>query len=419
MNIRKEKGREGSIIYRIDAGRINGKRLRFSSTSKKKAEATLSNLKAKKKAVGDQWASIKEADKVRLSKIHEEIQTAGFSLAYVWDEFRRLRGRDTNKPNVTVSDCITQMIEAKRRAGRARKTIIVLRDEMVHFGRFVNGDVRDIASITVPQVEAYCHGPNRRTGKLCSPTTVANRGRRLTALFSYAVRMGWCDNNPAKRMEKISVKQKMPYVIPNDHVRRLMALAIDRHDILPQITLCLFAGLRAGEASQMWWSDIDLERGVLIVRPEISKMRDSRIVKPHATALAWLAYAYAHRMDDADRITPFHESTVSHKIAKLRDDAKLLKGEWAHAGMRHTAATHLYHITESLDGLARNMGHSMGVFLKHYRGLIDAEKSKAFWGITPDVILSPTLDRLSAAQVKALRTPDGGRDSIYTRAGEA
>ena len=411
MNIRKEKGRDG-IIYRVDAGRINGKRVRFSSTSKKKAEAKLAKIKAKQKAVGDQWAKLSESDKVRLSQIHEEIDSAGFSLAYVWDEFRRLRGRDTASANVTVSECAEKMIETKKRAGRARKTIIVLRDEMGHFNRFVRGDVADVSSITVGQVEEYCHGPNRRTGKPCSPATVGNRGRRLIALFSYAMRIGWCDSNPAKRMEKVAQKQKMPYIIPNDHVRRIMSVAMTRPDILPQIILCLFAGLRAGEAHQMKWSDIDLERGVLVVRPEISKMRDTRIVKPHATALAWLAYAYAHRVGDAARIAPFHESTVSVKVAKVRAAAKLLKEEWAHAAMRHTAATHLYHITESLDGLARNMGHSMNVFFKHYRGLVDAEKSKGFWKITPDLILSPPLERFSAAQIKALRTLDGGRESV-------
>lgn len=199
--------------------------------------------------------------------------------------------------------------------------------------------------------------------------------------------MGWCDANPVSRMEKVRPVNDVPYIIPNDHARRLMRGAVDAFpDALPQIVLCLFAGLRAGEASQMRWSDIDLERGILTVRAEISKMRDTRIVKPHATALAWLEHCHAIREDDRDEVHRFTPSNITHKIAKLRKAVKLGDDEWAHAAMRHTAATHLYHITESLDGLARNMGHSMGVFLKHYRGLIDAEKSEAFWKITPDSI---------------------------------
>jgi integrase len=386
MKIRKENGRDG-VIYRIDAGRINGKRVRFASTSKKKADAKLASLKAKKKAVGDQWATITESDKVRLSQIHEEIQTAGFSLAYIWDEFRRLRGRDTGKTNVTVDDGIRALVKAKTLADRNARHVHQVATECGHFSKTVNGNVRDIASITVPQIEAYCHGPNRRTGKPVSRQTIINRSLRLSALFSYAWRMGWCDANPVSRMEKIRPVNEVPYIIPNDHARRLMAGAVaDFPDALPQIVLCLFAGLRAGEASQMRWSDINLDKGILTVRPEISKMRDTRIVKPHATALAWLEYCHALREDDRDDVHRFTPPNITHKIQKLRKAIKLADDEWAHAAMRHTAATHLYHITESLDGLARNMGHSMGVFLKHYRGLIDAEKSEAFWGITPDSI---------------------------------
>lgn len=53
-----------------------------------------------------------------------------------------------------------------------------------------------------------------------------------------------------------------------------------------QLTMVLYyTGLRCGETLQLLWSDVDLERGTLTIRPEISKTNKGRIVPLHDALL--------------------------------------------------------------------------------------------------------------------------------------
>ena len=67
-------------------------------------------------------------------------------------------------------------------------------------------------------------------------------------------------------------------------------------EYLPWLVLSAFHGLRYSELfppygsgkSPLDWSDVDLDRGLIIVRPETAKTNERRVIPLHQNAAAWL-----------------------------------------------------------------------------------------------------------------------------------
>src|SRR5262245_35016299 len=85
-----------------------------------------------------------------------------------------------------------------------------------YLGRFAKGrEQRLIASFTVEEVEQWFDSRNESNG-----TRMSNTGR-LSALFSFAVRRGWMENNPCRQLEPIRVDRKPPSILSPDQASRL------------------------------------------------------------------------------------------------------------------------------------------------------------------------------------------------------
>ena len=51
--------------------------------------------------------------------------------------------------------------------------------------------------------------------------------------------------------------------------------------------------------------------------------------------------------------------------------------------MRHSAASHLYKLKENPTYVTAQMGHGLGVFMKHYKRAVPETEAQAYFNVLP------------------------------------
>jgi integrase len=106
----------------------------------------------------------------------------------------------------------------------------------------------------------------------------ANRARsHLAAMFSWAMRDGRCNDNPAHWVNKF--KETPRDRVLEDHELRAVWLATDDDSAHSRIVrVLLLTGLRRTEVSQLRWSEIDYDKGLITIPNERSKSKRAHLV---------------------------------------------------------------------------------------------------------------------------------------------
>lgn len=127
------------------------------------------------------------------------------------------------------------------------------------------------------------------------------------------------------------------------------------------VLLGAHAGLRIGEMSDLRWSDLDLERGVLRVRDgKGGKAADVSVTKRLAEALAALAGEsdQQHRQRGGELVLPWGADHARRRFRRLCARAGVKYQGAAVHGLRHSAGTRYYQQTSDLGRVAAHLRHS-------------------------------------------------------------
>jgi integrase len=230
--------------------------------------------------------------------------------------------------------------------------------------------------------------------------TVAGALGTLQSVIRFALRNSWMAQNPVERLE--SAERPHPIrrrqrVLGRDEIIRLLTACAPRYRTL--IATALYSGLRISELLGLLWSDLDLDRGELHVRAQLSRARrgvpSKRITlkTPAAYRDVPLAPQLVSRLREHRREvppvgeeawvfhtgagTPFgHRNVESRALNKAASLAGLDDGTWPRLrfhDLRHTFASHLI-IDLRLDvaQVSRILGHAqVGTTLDVYTHLFD------------------------------------------------
>jgi len=151
--------------------------------------------------------------------------------------------------------------------------------------------------------------------------------------------------DPVAREEK-----RQPYT--DDQAAQLLRVAFTYHERL-LVLLCGHAGLRASEAVALKWSDIDLDRGRLVV--VAGKAGRKRTIPRSGTLRRELALEHAHPY--GDWVLPYRDRRSAWYHIKEMAQRAEVPALGVHA-LRHTAGTRMMRQTGSLEITARLLGHS-------------------------------------------------------------
>lgn len=359
----------GNPRWRVDFGRIGGKRRVKFFTTKTAAEHAMNMALKARAEVGEHWMELSPKQRANVLMVVGEIEQAGLTIEKVWETFKaeKLRPVETN---VTLEAAIKEMLAAKRLANRRPRYIKSLQS---YLGLFARGrENLTVDHIKARDIEAWFAGRNEALA-----TQNSNLGR-LSALFSFCVRRGYITSNPCDDVDRPYVEHRPPAILTPWQVAKALAYTRRKEPrFLAWLVLAMLCGLRPEEAGKAKWQNINLEAGTVTVDAAASKVRFRRIVHPKTMALAWLDEARKLKA-----VLPVDHSSRRRFVRRLR--SRLGFNKWPQDCLRHTAASYWIADVKDAGKVANELGTSAGILLKHYRELVTSDEADRVWGMVPN-----------------------------------
>jgi integrase len=187
-----------------------------------------------------------------------------------------------------------------------------------------------------------------------------NRARAaLSAMFTWAIQEGLVDLNPVQGTGKASENGSRDRVLSPDELRKLWRGLGDGRfaDI---VRLLLLTGQRRSEIGRLTWSEVDLERKLIVLAPQRTKNRRS-----HELPLSSQALAILQRQPRRTDFVFSRRGFMNWADAKARLDQRVGIAPWTLHDLRRSAATYMaelgvnpWHVEAVLN---HQSGHKQGI----------------------------------------------------------
>ena len=374
MTISKRSDRDAYIIYYTDA---SGTKRRKSAKTLADAEAFVKERDKASKQIGAAFADVNPEDRTMLKLALEKSRTHGFNVLDACEFYISNNG---TQADMKLMDC-HDLFAGEWEAMNHRKASDTQLQTSLAFCKAHEGHT--VRSVEKEHVLAFIKG------RKLSLRTMINYRLRIGKFFNWACDRGYRPDNPAyairhnKNGTELGFETKgRPSVFSVDEVKRLFRAAEASHrDLIPYLTLGIFAGVRPLEISHnrektgLGWGNIFFKQQAIEIPAPLSKTRECRDITIHPNMMDWFGLG---------GLLPISEYTA---LCMRRQVAKEAGVSWEPDIMRHTYATmHLKHFrNEAL--LKEEMGHSYGsrTLKNNYinRKDVDAEDAAAFWNLVP------------------------------------
>lgn len=296
-------------------------------------------------------------------------------IADLTEYAKRLRERRGVAP-ILAEEAVAQFLKAQTEAGASHKYRDQIRYEGKKFAERFEGC--KLGDITRGEVLAWI-----QSFKKLSPTSRFATFRIASAIFGHGVTMGWIGANPCAGLSR-----RMPRSLPPKQILKpaqLLALLqhADSRVMRPWLCLGAFAGLRPIEVARLHWEDIDWDRGLIFVRPDVAKQTkrhhtEGRFVTITDALRAWMPATKGR----SGPIIPVADAAI--KRAKR---ATVQKAEVTipHDALRHSFATYHYALHGDGAATAKELGHTTTAmtFRAYARRDVGRDDAQRWFGLRP------------------------------------
>jgi integrase len=340
-----------------------GKRKRKFFEAKEPAKSFAAFKNAELNRNGVEGAEFSTSLRIMAQEATERLKPFGKTITdAVQDYVARLKASEKSRNAVQL---VNELVAAKKADGASRRHVNDLRSRLNIFAGKFNGQM--VATITSAEIDDWL-----RSLKVSAVTR--NHYRRLIVLaFNFAVQRGYAADNPAEKTAKAKEHSADIGILTVTQAARLLEGATP--DILPDIAIGLFAGLRRAEIERLDWSEIDFESGLIEVTAENSKTAQRRFVKMQPNLREWLRPVRKH----GGHIT-------SDGFRKAFDQARMAAGivDWPSNALRHSFASyHLAHFKNAAETALELGHHDSRITFAHYRELVKPQEAERYWNIRP------------------------------------
>lgn len=227
---------------------------------------------------------------------------------------------------------------------------------------------------------------HRMSGQNGVSGATVNRDLNLTsALFRWALKMGYVESNPVRSIVRTSERGRGRTLwLTVEECQTLLETAAP---VLRPLFLCLLhTGLRRGEVLALEWRSVDLDRRVLVVEPEVAKSGKMRQV-PLTRRLAEELLRLRGPSPRSGRVFlrpdggGWSPHTLADWVKKTRAACTGISEDrrrkvTLHV-LRHTFASHLSQQGVPLQEIAKLLGHSSTYVTERYAHLAPDAGKKA------------------------------------------
>ena len=297
-----------------------------------------------------------ESAQMRLGEIVRKIETGQFSLY-------------SDSP---LSSLINHFRESLQAEPHSESYQMRLGYIFNHFGRYFKAmRIKSVNQVDYPLLDNYV---TRRINSDGISGKTANMEIDLfKRLFEFGVKHRYLMESPAKDLKRKKVKRTKPRYFSEVEIELLLENAGHYEAFF---MVLLHTGLRASDAGNLRWSDIDLDKGFIRVT---TKKTDESIVIPINDTLEKYLLDYG-----TETTKLFPELDSDSKRQKVRKHIqKVLKGaEYSYKRVgchtfRHTFASHLAIAGASIYDISKLLGHKSIMMTQVYAHLSDNATRRA------------------------------------------
>jgi integrase len=231
----------------------------------------------------------------------------------------------------------------------------------------------------------HCNDWAARHGKNYSATRFNGALGAVRRIFEIAVEHGYRVDNPAKFVERRSVKPKelhLPSQTQFQEMAKHIATsgAAQAKDCANLFRFLAFSGLRIDEARHVVWRDVDFEKGLLHIR--ITKNSKDRWIPLNSSLRQLVGQMRAERPKESPDNTVMRVFECQKSIdraAKLAETRRI-----THHDLRHLFATRCIESGVDIPTVSRWLGHQDGgtLCMKTYGHLRDEHSQKEALKVT-------------------------------------
>jgi len=272
-----------------------------------------------------------------------------------------------DKGDITLEEGVQLFIKAK--AASKRRPTYINRCEHTFYAPFARAyPKRNVSSITEKDAQAYVDGHPQ-----WSSYSKASHISYLRTFFNFFIKKGYTKLNPFANVEKPTAVSIIPKVISPDDTATLLQYALDngRKPECALMALVFFCGVRVEEVGRLTWADVDLNRRIVLIGHDQSKMRHRRVNPIPDNAYEWL-----NLCKSIGNVGPFNHE---ERMKRLRRKSGV---KYPQNAMRHCFCS--YHLAMYRDApkTAMLLGHPNPALLYHtYYELVTHEAAMVYWNI--------------------------------------
>ncbi len=383
-----EGGYKWAVYYRGE----DGKRTRRKFYQKNEAESFLADKLVEVENLGTKMAAALD-DEVKRDAFSavEALKPFGKSIVDALNHYRA--HLEATAKSALVSDLVVQFElakEAEEKSDRYLSDLTVrLRPFVTRFG------TRYASEVTPKDLQEWL-------AEMQVGNVTRNHYRRISsAFFAWCWRMGYCPENPVLKVTRAKAKPGVISIYSPAEMKTLLRAAAtwqpdkihpegpqgrnccqfehETKDVLANIVFCGFGGLRQSEFERLTWEQVKIDRGLIDLSASITKTAARRLVKIKPVLAAWLRHL------EPPTSGPIVRTNFPNRRAAFRRELKIA---WKHNALRHSFASYLMEETQHPGEVSLQLGHrDAGVVFAHYRELVTADDTKAFWGLAPAKVL--------------------------------
>ncbi|MCD4750479.1 MAG: site-specific integrase [Thermoanaerobaculales bacterium] len=184
----------------------------------------------------------------------------------------------------------------------------------------------------------------------------------------------WLDDSPMRKVSKLKEARGRVRFLSDDERKKLLQTCKESKDshLYPLVVVALSTGARQGELLGLHWSEVELERGVVVFLDTKNGERRAAPLAGHALDQV-KELTKVRRIDD-DRVFPMTPGGLRWFFEKAVKSASI--EDFRFHDLRHSAASYLAMNGATLAEIAEVLGHKTLAMVKRYSHLTEQHTSK-------------------------------------------
>ena len=400
ISLETKNGVKKITVTWTEQGRIRKKFFDATLEGFEDAKEVNATKKQELKRFGQDFGSISDDEKQALDLWRayvKEAQMNGFSFSSAYEVMKRgIDGLNTTTPDFkTLARYYFDKELMRKTDGELTEHTETVRQRLFNIICPYFGN-KPSHTISENDVLDFLDGLKGQNGGKASLVTRTQYLNLLKSVFKFAVEQGNITKefNPVANLKPAKKKKDAePEILTVDEVKRIFSFVKNNpkyHQFIPVLTVGFFCGARVEERAKLTYGDIYIGgRNEIFVSAAVAKNGIARFIYPTENVKAWFEYAKENGVSMNATDTLIQGDTLKQRKTAHSSFLKALAMETGITlpknCIRHTAASFMAE-QQGYTETANQLGHDIGMLLKHYRRAITKTEAEDYYNICPATV---------------------------------